>query len=248
MNQNISLITAYIAGLTAFFSPCLLPLLPSYFSIITGFTFKDLYGLNFDKIRPRVFLSSFFFVVGFSMVFTLLGLTTSIIGQYLIQNIFVFIRLSGLILIILGLVQLGVFHFESLQYDYAWNVQKKLARLGYVTAFATGAAFAFIWIPCLGQILGAILILASQSETTTTGGTLLLAFSLGLGSPFLLLGLFFPQVFKIFRDYRKAFLTMSKIAGIVMILFGILLLLDQYSLFLGFFNKFMYNPAKDIQP
>lgn len=248
MNDNITLITAYIAGLTAFFSPCLLPLLPSYFSIITGFTFKDLYGLNFDKIRPRVFLSSLFFVLGFTIVFTLLGLTSSLIGKYLIQNIYWFIRLSGLILIILGLVQLGVFQFEALQYDYAWNVQKRLAHLGYITALATGAAFAFIWIPCLGQILGAILILASQTESVGEGGILLSTFALGLGSPFLLLGLFFPQFFKLFRDNRKTLILLSKAAGIIMIVFGIILLLDQYAWFLSFFNQFMYYPTIEPSP
>lgn len=235
--NSISFITAYIAGVTAFFSPCLLPLLPSYFSILTGYTFKDLYGLNFDKIRVRVFLSSLCFVVGFALIFSLMGLTSSLIGKLLITNLYGFIRLGGVILILFGLIQIGVINFESLQFDYAWNVQRRLAHLGYITAFITGMTFALIWIPCIGPILGSILIIASKQETAIYGANLLIFFAAGLGTPFLLLGLFFPTVFSKMREQRRIFHFLSRAAGVIMIIFGIVLLLNQYAVFLGIFSN-----------
>lgn len=235
--NSISFITAYIAGLTAFFSPCLLPLLPSYFSILTGYTFKDLYGLNFDKIRVRVFLSSLCFVIGFAIIFSLIGLTSSLIGQILLTNLYGFIRLGGAVLILFGLIQIGVIKFESLQFDYAWNVQRRLAHLGYLTALITGMTFALIWIPCIGPILGSILIIASKQETAIYGANLLILFAAGLGTPFLLLGLFFPTVFSKMREQRHIFHALSRIAGVIMIIFGIVLLLNQYAVFLGIFSN-----------
>lgn len=231
MSQNVSLVTAYIGGLVAFFSPCLIPLLPSYFSIITGYTFKDLYGLNFNRLRARIFLSSVFFVVGFSIVFSVMGMSSSLIGAFLLTYNTLFARIGGALLILLGLMQLGVFHFEFLQFDYAWNVQRKLARLGYITAFITGVTFAFIWIPCIGAVLGAILLIASTSQSGMDGFLLLMSFSLGIGTPFLLLGLFFPTVFAFFQTKKKLFHYLSIIAGIIMVCFGIILLFGYYSFF-----------------
>ena len=220
--QNISLLTAYLGGLAAFFSPCLIPLLPSYMSIITGYTFKDLYGLNFDKLRGRVFASSLCFVVGFSVVSSLMGASSTVIGLFLLRNQFVFTRAGGFILILLGLIQVGLIRFDFLQFDYAWNIQRRLARLGYITAFITGATFALIWIPCIGAVLGAILLVASQSESIYAGSLLLFAFSAGIGTPFLLLGHFFPTVFSFFREKRTFFHSISIGAGVLMIAFGIL--------------------------
>ncbi len=235
--NNLTLTVAYLAGITSFFSPCLVPLLPSYFSIITGFTFKELYGLNFKDIRIRVFLSSVFFVAGFSIVFSLLGATSSLVGKFIQTNLNIIIRFSGLFLIFLGLVQLGVINSEKLQFDYAWNIQKRLARLGYLSAFITGIACALIWIPCVGQILGAMLIFASQTETAAKGTLLLLVFSFGLGTPFILLGLFFPTIYPFLQERRKLFFYLTRSAGVLLIIFGVILLINQYQFYLYTIKK-----------
>lgn len=235
-DQNLSIVSAYIAGLVAFFSPCLLPLLPSYFSIITGFTFKDLYGLNFDTLRGRVFLSTVFFVMGFSLIFTMLGLTSTVVGSLLLKQLPFLVQISGAVLIILGMIQVGIIKFEGLQFDYAWNVQKKLARFGYVTAFITGMTYALIWIPCVGAVLGAILIFAAQASNTTQGALLLFSFSIGLGTPFVLLGLFFPVFFKLIQEHRILLHRISILGGVVLVCFGAILLFNLYPLLIQLFG------------
>ena len=228
---------AYVAGLTGFFSPCLIPLLPSYFAVITGFTLKDLYGLKFNELRTRMFFSSLIFVLGFAIVYSLLGATGSLLGQFLNQYTNLLIRFSGLFLIVLGLIQIGIIKFKGLEFDYAWVVQKKLSRLGYLNALLSGIAMALIWIPCVGQILTGMLILASQTETATQGMSLLLVFSLGLGTPFLLLGLFFPTLFPWLQKNRQFLHIINLCAGILLIIFGLVLITNQYFYYLEFLKN-----------
>lgn len=235
--SNLNIIIAFLSGLTSFFSPCLLPLLPSYFSMVTGFTFKELYGLNFNKIRRRVFLTSVFFVLGFALVYSLFGATGTIIGRFLHAQLEVLLRFIGLFLFFLGLVQLGIINFDFLRFDYAWRIQKKVANLGLITAFVNGAVFALVWIPCIGQVLAPILLLAAKSETAQRGIILLFIFSLGLATPFLLLGLFFPTIFDFLRSYRYLFRLLSFSAGVLLILFGAILLSNQYQGFIDIFLK-----------
>lgn len=174
MNPNsIDISVAYIAGFTSFFSPCLLPLLPSYFSALTGFTFKELFGLEAKHVRLRMWTSSILFVLGFAVVYSVLGLTSSALGKLLQENIEILIRVSGVVLILLGLIQIGIINFEGLQYDYAWNIQKRITRLGFISSFLIGISCALIWIPCVGQILGSILILASKAPRASDGFFLL---------------------------------------------------------------------------
>ncbi len=235
--DSLSFTVAYMGGLVSFFSPCLIPLLPSYFSIMTGFTFKEMYGLQENYVRTRMFFSSILFVIGFSLVYSVLGATGSFIGKFILTQSTLLIRISGIVLIILGLIQLGIINFHGIQYDYAWNIQKRLAHLGYATAFLTGIVCAFIWMPCVGQILGAILLIASKTETAVNGFMLLLVFSLGIGTPFLFLGLFFPYLFPLLQRKRSVFLVINKAAGILLLVFGIILVFNQYQFFLSFFQQ-----------
>jgi len=235
--KNIDMTVAYIAGITSFFSPCLLPLLPSYFVAMTGFTFKELLGLEEKSVKTRMQVSSVLFVLGFACVYSVLGLSSTAIGKLLQMNINIFVRISGGLLIFLGLLQTGLINFEFLQIDYVWNLQRKMTRLGYVSAFLIGLSCALIWIPCVGQILGSILIMASKSDKMLDGFILLLTFSLGLGTPFVLLGFFFPSLFGLLQRHRKFFVYLNKAAGIIMVLFGIVLVLNKYGMLLELFNQ-----------
>lgn len=226
----MSLISAYLAGLVSFLAPCLVPLIPSYFSVISGFTFADFYGLNFAKIRGRVFLSSLFFVSGFILFYTLLGATSTFAGRFLQNSVLSLTRIGGVFLIFLGLIQIGIIKFDFLRLDFAWRVQKRLANLGFLTAFLAGIISALVWMPCIGQVLGSILILASQSKTVIQGIVLLFVYSLGISTPFLLLGLFFPTVFTWIQNHRKFLRFLSIFAGVILILFGSILLLNRYQL------------------
>jgi cytochrome c-type biogenesis protein len=219
---------AFLAGFLSFFAPCALPLFPAYFSIMTGFTFSQLYGLQFEKIRGRVLFSSLFFVTGFTIVFTILGAISSVVGKFLTTYLPVLLKTSGAFLIILGLVQLGVIKFHALEFDYAWKVQRRLTRLGFITAFITGITAALSWIPCIGPLLTPILMMAANSQTVLQGSFLLFIYASGLSVPFLLGSLFFPFIVDLLHDHRVLFHRISQIAGLFLIAFGIILVIDKY--------------------
>ncbi|OGG00242.1 hypothetical protein A2Y99_03510 [Candidatus Gottesmanbacteria bacterium RBG_13_37_7] len=228
---------SFIAGLFSFLAPCLLPLFPAYFSVITGYTFADLYGLDFAKIRLRVLGSSLLFSMGFSLVYTMLGATGSVVGQLIDTYLPFLLKASGVALIILGLIQTGLIKLHALQFDYAWKVQKKLTGLGGLTAVVTGIAAALSWIPCVGPLLTPILFLAAKGETALSGAAYLFSYSLGLTVPFIIGGIFFPAVVNFLKDYRKLFHTLSVVAGIFLIVFGFILIAGKYRELLEEFNS-----------
>lgn len=230
--QTRDLVAAFLAGFFSFFAPCLLPLLPAYFSVITGYTFAELYGLTFEKIRKRVFLSSLFFVGGFTIVYTALGATGSIVGIILSDYLPLLLRVSGLFLIALGIVQTGLIHISALRFDYAWKIQQRMAKLGYLSAVITGIAAGLSWIPCVGPLLSSVLLLSARSQSVAHGVLLLFIYAAGLTIPFLLAGLFFPKIVAAYQEKRRLFHAFSVTAGLFMIAFGIILVMGQYRVYL----------------
>lgn len=226
---------AFLAGLISFLAPCLIPLFPSYFSIITGYTFSDMYGLDSFMVKKRVFKSALFFVLGFVILFTLLGATGTIFGQFLEKYFQILLRVSGGLLVLLGLIQVGRIKIPALEFDYAWAVQRRLTKLGNFSATVAGIASALCWIPCIGPLLGGVLLLAADSKTVLEGISLLFVYSLGIGTPFILGGLFFHRVYDFFHNHRKLLNSMSKVAGVVMIAFGVIILLDKYRYYLDYY-------------
>lgn len=223
-----SLLSSYLAGLLSFLAPCLLPLLPSYFSALSGVTFQELYGLSDKSIRMRVIGNSFLFVAGFSLVYTLLGATGSTIGIFLRDQLNLLLRIGGIVMIFFGLSQLGIVHANFMKFDYAWNIQKKLTHLGFFSSFATGVVAAISWIPCISATLTPILLLASSKTTVWEGSFLLFIFSLGLGTPFIIAGFLFPSIYPKLQNHRRFFHIISMIAAGIAVAFGILLLSERY--------------------
>jgi cytochrome c-type biogenesis protein len=174
--------------------------------------------------------------MGFSVIFSLMGAASSAFGQYINNNLQVLLRISGGFLVVFGLIQLGIINFKSLRFDFAWKVQRKLANLGFLTSAITGVVSALVWIPCIGSVLGSILLLASSLGSTSQGVILLFVYSLGISFPFILLSLFFPTIFIKLQNSRKLLHNLSLAAGAIMVAFGALLLADRYSLFLRLFG------------
>lgn len=230
------LFAAFFAGLLSFFAPCLLPLYPAYFSVITGFTFTQMYGLTPEHVRRRIFFSSLFFAAGFTVIFVFLGATGALIVQMLERFLPIVLRFGGLVLIFLGLVQTGILHIPSLTVDYAWNIQRRMKNLGQITAFVTGSVAALAWIPCIGPLLGSILLLSAQSNSIIQGSILLFIYSLGLTLPFILSGLYFPTVLDAYQNHRQMLHRVSVAAGIFLVAFGFLLLMGQYRIYTGWFS------------
>src|SRR5262249_15841956 len=183
--DNVSVFTAFIAGLVSFLSPCVLPLVPGYISIVSGSSLDQLKANEKDASLFRtVLLNSIMFIVGFSITFILLGASATWIGQVLVARMRLLGQLAGLVLIVFGIHLTGIFKINFLYKDKRFHNFKKAG--GLAGALVLGLAFAFGWTPCIGPILAGILTIASTKQTVAEGMFLLSVYSAGLGIPFLL--------------------------------------------------------------
>jgi len=234
---EIGLFSAFIAGLLAFISPCILPLVPVYISLMSS---KAIYRSESIKISERLylFLNSIFFVLGFSIVFIVLGSTATIIGQALQNYSGLIARIGGIILIIFGLQYMGFFRIPFLNMEKKFKIPSSL-KTGYAGSFIIGVIFSFGWIPCVGMILSGILLLASQLETLLQGVLLLAAFSLGLGLPFILTGIFIGFFSNFLKKVNKHLNAVSIVSGIFLVILGIVFITGSIDLVAGFLSRYL---------
>ncbi len=226
MNQSVGVLVAFSAGLFSFLSPCVLPLFPSYLSFITGMSVNALTGDVTAETRRRILLHSIAFIVGFSLVFVALGASFSAAGQFLFDYRDWIRVIGGLLIIVFGLyiagfLKIGVFG----RYQ---QIQLRQKPAGYLGTFLVGVTFAIGWTPCVGPILGAILSLAGTAETVQRGIGLLVAYSLGLGVPFLISSLALGAFLKFFKRYRPFIPAVERAAGVLLVLVGVLVVTDYY--------------------
>ncbi len=243
MNGSVSLLTAFVAGILSFVSPCVLPIVPGYLSFISGANlaqFKD--GELPKGLARRVAITSLFFVLGFSTVFVALGAAATWIGYYLQQYKRPLGMAGGVVIILLGLHTAGILPIKWLLYEKRAEV--KTRPVGLVGAYVVGLAFAFGWTPCIGPILGAILLYASQQETVAQGVMLLLAYSLGLGIPFVAAGLAIHGFFATFARLRKHMKAIEYAAGALLIGVGLLLVTDRLTVLAIYFSKLFPSLAR----
>ena len=235
-SSDLSLYIAFGAGLLSFLSPCVLPLLPSYLAFITGLSFEELTAEGIQgKRRKTILLHSFMFVLGFSSLFTALGASASYLGQFLAAHRDT-IRIAGGILIILfGLFISGIFSFDFLQREKKFHLQNK--PLGFLGSYFVGLTFAAGWTPCVGPILSSILLYASTQQDIWSGLFLLLAYSLGMGLPFLICSVALNTFLTTFRKTARHIGVITKIGGALLILVGILLLTDSLSYLSELFSQ-----------
>ncbi|GAB4576622.1 MAG: cytochrome c biogenesis protein CcdA [Roseibium sp.] len=227
MIQDVTIIGAALAGVLSFISPCVLPLVPPYLGFLAGVSLEQLSGVEEDNgaASRRVFLSSVFFVLGFSTVFVLLGATASFLGQFIRGYLDFFGYIAGAAIIIMGLHFLGVFRIGLLYREARVHVEKKPA--GPLGAYVIGLAFGFGWTPCVGPILAAILFVAGTEDTVLQGALLLSAYALGLGIPFLVAALFAGPFLKFMKRFRGYMGAVEKAMGGLLVVTGILFLTGQ---------------------
>src|SRR6266403_240612 len=192
-------IAAFVAGLISFLSPCVLPLVPGYVSLISGAGVEELKS-NDGQLFRKVMLNSAAFIVGFSIVFIALGAISTEVGQMLRFYKSMLARVAGIVIIIFGLHLTGIFKIKALYTDARLHSVKGSSTL--IGAFVIGFAFAFGWTPCLGPILTAILTVASEQDQVLKGGILLAIYSLGLAVPFLLTSLLMERFLKFYSRFR----------------------------------------------
>jgi len=226
MGQSVGVAVAFTAGLFSFLSPCVLPLFPSYLSFITGMSVSDLSAELPASARRRVMLHALAFVLGFSMVFVALGASFSAAGQLLLDHREVIRRVGGVLIVIFGLYIAGVFRLGLFGRTAQWQIREKPA--GYLGSLAVGVTFAIGWTPCVGPILGAILSLAGTSETVQRGVGLLVAYSAGLGLPFVVAALALGAFLKFFRRYRPFIPIVERAAGVLLVAVGVLVFTNYY--------------------
>ncbi len=226
--ENVPYPAAFLFGLLSFFSPCVLPLLPAYFSFITGYSMEELTDGDNSTVRKKVIFSTVTFVLGFSTIFIALGTSASLIGS-LAHNYRDIIRITGGILILLfGIHMSGIYSFSILNYEGRIHLRKK--PLHAFGAFLIGMAFAAGWSPCMGPQLGSILIIAGSRETIWQGTALLGVYSAGLAIPFLILSFFINSLLQFLQRVKKAVRVVNIVAGILLMVMGLLLLTNKLSL------------------
>jgi cytochrome c-type biogenesis protein len=231
MNE-VSWLLALGAGVLTFFTPCILPLLPAYVSFITGKAVEEI--LQERPVRREILPPILLFCVGFSAVFVILGATATALGQLLASHQRTLEIIGGLVVILLGLQQLGIIRLGFLQRDRRVHLGGRPANgLG---AFLVGVAFAAGWTPCLGPVLGSILAYASTRETVMQGVILLSLFSIGMSLPFVALGLAAGAVLPRLRGASRFMVWIRLASGGVLMLLGLLLVADQMSYLLGFLS------------
>lgn len=231
---NLSVLVALGGGLLSFLSPCVLPLLPSYLSFITGMSFDDLKARG--HIRKKVVCNSIFFILGFSMAFVALGAFFSLLGGFLASYRPMMHRIAGLIIIFFGFYIAGVFRIPLLMRSkFIIVLQNKPA--GCIGSALIGISFAFAWTPCVGPILGAILTLAGTAKGVSGGVALLAAYSIGLGIPFFLTSLATGSFLTIFWRFRKLLHVAYVAGGIFLILVGLLIFTGYFTVLNSLFTK-----------
>jgi cytochrome c-type biogenesis protein len=238
--DNVTTFAAFSAGLISFLSPCVLPLVPGYISMISGFSLDQLKTKENDASLFRiVLLNSIMFIVGFSITFILLGASASWIGQILAARMSLLRQLSGLVLIVFGIHLTSLFKINFLYRDKRFhNVEKPRGFLG---ALVLGLAFAFGWTPCIGPILAGILTIASTKENVTEGMFLLGVYSAGLGIPFLLTSVALNRFLSFYGRFKKHFHAVEVVSGALVIAIGVLIMtgsLTRLATYFTFLNRF----------
>ncbi len=229
MHTQVGYFTAFSAGLLSFFSPCLLPLIPGYIMYITGAYSNE----AIQEKRKKALLQTLGFVLGFSLVFMLLGISASALGQLFIRNQRLLSRLSGLVIILFGFMMTGLVNIPFLARDHRKKAPRSNAT--FLSAIGLGMAFAFGWTPCFGPILGAILAYTSALSNRVSEGMVLLGiYSLGMAIPFLITAYFIDFFERKVNAFGKFSKIMKPIAGGLMILIGLLIVFNKMYLITNF--------------
>lgn len=235
---DISFPVAFVAGVVSFFAPCVVPLLPAYVAYVTGVSVQELKDGTGGYQRQLV-LSSIFYILGFSIIFVILGTAAAGVGQVLRQYDDVIRIAGGAIVLVLGLNFAGFLPLPFLSQELRLRLPTWTNRLGYGRAFFVGVVFATAWTPCVGAVLGAILSLAAVSQSAVTGASLLFVYSLGISVPFILVALTLAHAPVYLKVITAHIVLISRAAGLLLAILGVLLLTDTYK----FVNAWLFEIA-----
>jgi len=226
--SNVSFFGAFIAGLFSFLSPCVLPLIPSFITYITGLSFSEIQAEHpTHEVRRQTILHTLLFIAGFTFVFVLLGASATFIGGFLQEHMDIIRKVGGVLIVIFGVHVTGLVPINLLLGEKRVTVHRKPA--GYLGSFVVGVAFAAGWTPCIGPILASILMVAATEGTVSRGVLLLFIYSMGLAIPFFLSSLAMHQFLTVFNRFKKHIRIFEIVTGIFLIIVGIMIFSNYLS-------------------
>ena len=227
---NLTFLVAISAGLFSFLSPCVLPLVPSYLSFISGMSFEELQDSRSNReIRRKVIFNSLLFILGFTLAFVALGVSFSFLGGLFSRNQEIFRIIAGGIIVFFGIYITGLLKIPQIMKTKQF-IELKNKPAGYIGSIVVGFSFAIAWTPCIGPILGAILTMAGSSGKAVVGAWLLTAYSIGLGIPFFLSSVAFGSFFNFSKRFRKYIGVVQVSSGIILVIVGVLIITGYFSL------------------
>jgi cytochrome c-type biogenesis protein len=235
--QSISLVAAFSAGLLSFVSPCVLPLVPSYVSYITGLSIEQLTDVSErSRFRKAIIINSLLFIAGFSSVFVAFGASASFLGQVLFAYQEHLRRFGGIVVILFGLYLLGILNLNFLKMEHRYQFRNRPA--GLLGSFLIGIAFAAGWTPCVGPVLGTILLYASTTESMMSGVVLLTFYSLGLALPLFLTALGVDRFLSYFKEVRSYLWGVSTVSGVLLIIVGVMIYGNSLTMITSFLERY----------
>jgi cytochrome c-type biogenesis protein len=234
--QTLGLVVAFTAGLLSFLSPCVLPLIPSYATFITGMSLDELTGTQQSRTRRAVMVHGTLFVLGFTLVFLILGASATFLGSLMRAYSDWVGRVGGVLLILFGLYLAGLLRLPGAGRE--WRVHLSDKPVGYLGTLLVGVAFGAGWTPCIGPVLGGILTLAATTGSVGQGMGLLAVYSLGLAVPFLLATLLLERFLQGFQRFRHYLPWVSRASGALLIVMGLLLVTGSFTVLSGMLARF----------
>jgi cytochrome c-type biogenesis protein len=240
VTANVNVLTAFLAGIVSFVSPCVLPLIPAYLSFLTGSSLEELKAQTEARDRARVMVHALCFIAGFTLVFMALGFTASAVGTALIEYRDWVAKIGGLVVIVLGLNMIGVFKIPFLMMDK--RVQVRSANRSYVASFLVGLGFAAGWSPCIGPILAGILALATQ-EKFGQATFLLFVYSMGLALPFFIVSAAISSALGALNRVKRYLGAIEVGAGAFLVATGIVLITGTFGRVAGWFYQYVKPPS-----
>jgi cytochrome c-type biogenesis protein len=235
--SETSLITAFLAGLLSFISPCVLPLVPSYLMYLSGLSFRQLaQSTEHTVVKQVIVMNAVLFILGFSAVFIAFGASASVLGQVLLDHQDAIRKAGAILMIIFGLHVSGMVKLTWLMTEKRMHLAARPG--GPMASFLIGGTFAAGWTPCVGPILGTMLLYAATTDTLVDGVTLLAFYSLGLGVPLLIASLALNRFLSLFQRIKTYLPFVSGMSGVFLIMMGMVMYLDRLSLLTAFFERY----------
>lgn len=230
--SDISILLVFLAGIVSFFSPCIVPIIPLYLGFLAS-------GLEDDFERnKKIIIRTISFVLGISISFFILGLLFTNLGRFIGEKRTLVTRMSGIIIIIFGMIQIGLLEFKFLNKSRRINLMGRYKNMNTINAFIMGMTFSFAWTPCVGPILSSVLLLASSSKSSLIGNTMVLVYTLGFVIPFILVGFLSSKVYQYISSKGNLLKNISKIGGIIVIIMGIMVYTGWLNNMSSYLSKF----------